>query len=388
MTAADGGRERVDAADDIRFEIRGRIGRVTLNRPRAINALTHDMVSRLQAALVSWAQDDTVAAVLIVGEGERGLCAGGDIVALYRDAVAGDDTEAAAYWRDEYVLNGYIARYPKPYIAIMDGIVLGGGIGVSAHGSHRIVTERSRLGMPETGIGFVPDVGGTWLLSHAPGELGTLLALTAGSMAAADAIALGFADAFVRSADLPELLSALEAEALDATSLDAVIGRFATDPGPVDLAAQRDWADDAFTGADLQEIIAQVRASGEVGATVADALAGKSPTAMSVALAALRRVAGMRTIEEALDQEYRVSLRAFAAPDFAEGVRAQVIDKDRDPHWRPARVDDVNPADVAAYFVSLDGRELALSPKTAPCAPQDTQAPDAQSSGATSEGRA
>jgi Enoyl-CoA hydratase/carnithine racemase len=358
-------------SDDILFEVRGHIGRITLNRPRAINALTHDMVVRLHRKLDAWAGDDEVRAVMITGAGERGLCAGGDIVSLYRDAVAGDVTEPAAFWRDEYRMNAAIARYQKPYIAIMDGIVLGGGIGVSAHGSHRIVTERSRLGMPETGIGFVPDVGGTWLLARASGDAGTMLALTAGSVSAADALALGLADAFVPSDRLPELVDRVEAEAVDVATLDAVIARFAGDPGPADVAGQRDWIDAAFAGASLGRIVERVAASEEPGAIAAsEALATKSPTAMAVTLAALRRTARMGSIEEVLDQEYRVSLRAFAAPDFAEGVRAQVIDKDRMPSWRPARIDDVAPDAVDAYFAPLGDGELALSPETASAVPE------------------
>lgn len=349
---------------DILFEVRGRIGRVTLNRPRAINALTHEMVVRLHSRLDAWADDEAIAAVLIDGAGERGLCAGGDIVSLYRDAVAGDDAGPAAFWRDEYLMNAAIARYPKPYAAIMDGIVLGGGIGVSAHGSHRIVTERSRLGMPETGIGFVPDVGGTWLLSHAPGETGTMLALTAGSMPAADAIAAGFADAFVPSDRLAELVGAIEAEVADAGTLNAVIERFAEDSGAPRFAGQREWIDEVFRGDSLAEIVARAAAGEKAGArAAAEAMSTKSPTAMAVALASLRRVADMGRIEQALIQEYRVSLRAFAAPDFAEGIRAQVIDKDRKPAWHPPAVEDVTSDAVDAYFAPLGEREreLALS---------------------------
>ncbi|MEO8908499.1 MAG: enoyl-CoA hydratase/isomerase family protein [Microbacteriaceae bacterium] len=363
----------VGANDDIQFAVRGRVGHITLNRPRILNALSHDMILRLHAALTAWAGDDDVAAVLIIGAGSRGLCAGGDIVALYPDAVAGDDTAPAAYWRDEYLLNGCIARYPKPYVAIMDGIVLGGGIGVSAHGSHRIVTDRSRLGMPETGIGFVPDVGGSWLLANAPGEIGTMLALSAGTVLAADAIALGFADTFVASDSLPALVAAIEAEAVDAATLDTVIARFAGDPGSAELLAQRGWIDAAFAGNDLGAILARVQASGEVGASAAEALARNSPTAMSVALAAVRRAARLSVIEEALDQEYRVSLRAFAAPDFAEGVRAKVIEKDQDPHWQPARVEAVDAEGLEAYFASLGRRELGLSAATAPAPPVTTK---------------
>jgi len=186
----------------------GRLGHIVLNRPKAINALTHTMVREILAVLAGWENDDGVAAVLLTGSGERGLCAGGDVVAIYRDALAGGSA-TAAFWADEYTLNARIARYPKPYVALMDGLVLGGGVGLSAHGSLRIVTERTRIGMPEVSIGFVPDIGGTWLLSRAPGELGTHLALTAGQASGPDAIVLGLAGYFVSSDRLPALAAAL-----------------------------------------------------------------------------------------------------------------------------------------------------------------------------------
>ncbi|HOB57822.1 MAG TPA: 3-hydroxyisobutyryl-CoA hydrolase, partial [Rhodoglobus sp.] len=198
---------------DVVITQRGRLGHVLLNRPQAINALTHEMVVQIAAALAAWATDDSVETVAISGAGERGLCAGGDVTAMYRSAVAeGADAgvEAAAFWADEYALNSAIAHYPKPYVALMTGVVLGGGVGVSAHGSHRVVTETTKLGMPEVTIGFVPDVGGTRLLARAPGELGTHLALTGGTMTGADAIALGFADWYVPSVALPALLDDLE----------------------------------------------------------------------------------------------------------------------------------------------------------------------------------
>lgn len=354
-------------------EVVGRIGRLTLNRPRALNALSHGMVRGIDRALVDWAQDERVAAVVILGAGERGLCAGGDVVALYADALAGDDTRAARFWRDEYVMNARIARYPKPYLAVMDGIVLGGGIGVSAHGSHRVVTERSTLGMPEATIGFVPDVGGSWLLAHAPGELGTLLGMSAGTMTAADAIALGFADTFVPSARLPELLRELEAGVQVAADVDRVLARFAADAGVPELPAQRAWADEVFRGEDARAILDRLAQREEPEARAAAArIADKSPTSIAVILAALRRQRSL-DLEEALDQEYRVTLRAFARHDFAEGVRAQVIEKDRTPRWDPPTLAGVTADDVAAFFAPLGDRELGLA--AAPRTPQEEGRP-------------
>ena len=191
------------------------IGHLTLNRPKAINALSHEMVGLMQAALDGWAGDDAVRVVVIDGAGERGLCAGGDVRALHDAAKAGDESLPATFWTEEYRLNSALSRYPKPVVGIMDGICMGGGVGITAHGSHRVVTERSKVGMPEVGIGFIPDVGGTYLLSRAPGELGTHLALTGAPVGGADAVLCGMADHYVPSANLPELVDALSSGAVD-----------------------------------------------------------------------------------------------------------------------------------------------------------------------------
>lgn len=343
------------AGPDILIEQRGRLGLITLNRPRAINALNHDMVRGMADALTRWADDDSVETVAITGAGERGLCAGGDIVSLYDDAVSGDGTASAEFWFDEYHLNAQIARYPKPIVAIQDGIVLGGGIGISAHASHRIVTERSKLGLPEVGIGFIPDVGATWLLSHTLGQLGTFVALTAGSVGAADAIAIGLSDTFVPSDSIPKLLGALET--MDAGEAIMLLAADAGDPA---LLAARSWIGDAFSAGSVPEILGRLRTAGEADADkAADAMMAKSPTALTITLESLHRAAELESLEDALDQEYRVSRRAHAAPDFAEGVRAQVIDKDRNPRWQP--LGDLDAAAIAAYFQPLDDHELGLA---------------------------
>ncbi|MDF1479325.1 enoyl-CoA hydratase/isomerase family protein [Leifsonia sp. H3M29-4] len=331
------------------FERRGRLGIATLNRPAALNALTHEMVVALQSQLDDWRDDDAVQAVALTGAGDRGFCAGGDIVAIYHDAREGG-TASVDFWRDEYVLNAAIARYPKPVVAFMDGIVLGGGIGLAAHASHRVVTERSSVGLPETTIGFVPDVGGTYLLSRAPGELGTHLALTAGSVGGADAIALGLADVFVPAERLPQLAATLEA-----ASPDEAISIVAITPPPSPLLAQRDWIDAAYAGDDLTTILERLDALGTPeAATAAQSIRRKSPTALLVTLAALRRARRLPDLESVLDQELRVSVHALSWPDLAEGIRAQVIDKDRTPAWRPASIDAVDPTDVQAAFAPLD----------------------------------
>ena len=341
-------------------ERRGRLGVMTLNRPRAINALDHAMVDAVSAALGAWADDDAIAAVLVTGAGDRGLCAGGDVVGMYRSAVDGTGA-AAAFWRAEYRMNAAIARYPKPYVAFMDGIVLGGGVGISAHGSHRIVTERTRIGMPETGIGFVPDVGGTRLLAHAPGELGTHAALTGGMFSGADAIALGMADAFVPSERLPGLAVALET-AGTAADVEAAIAAAAETPPPAELLAQRGWIDAAYAGDDVAAILGRLRDGEEAARAAGAVIETRSPTALAVTLRALRVAALDPTLDDTLRRDYRVGLHALGWPDFAEGIRAQVIDKDRSPRWRPASLADVDPAVVDAAFAPVDP-ELDLGPR-------------------------
>ncbi|MFI2780353.1 enoyl-CoA hydratase/isomerase family protein [Streptomyces sp. ALB3] len=338
----------------------GRVLHITLNRPRALNALTHSMVRGLDEALTLAAGDDAVTAVVIQGAGGRGLCAGGDIRTIYEDARAGRRA-SVDFWRDEYRLNARIAGFPKPYVALMDGIVMGGGVGVSAHGDVRVVTERSRVAMPETGIGFVPDVGGTWLLAAAPGELGTHLALTGRAVEAADALLCGLADHFVPSHRLPDLTSAL-ARCATRTEVTRTVRRYATDAPQGEFEAQRAWIDDCYAADTVEEIIGRLLSSGQPAAKeAAETLLAASPTALKVTLAAVRRAARLSGLEAALDQEFRVSCRAFAGHDLVEGVRARIIDKDRAPRWSPAGLDGVTAADVARYFEPLGDQELGLA---------------------------
>jgi enoyl-CoA hydratase len=277
-------------------------------------------------------------------------------VAIYEDIPAGGG-KTADFWQTEYRLNSLIARYPKPYVALMDGLVLGGGVGISAHGSVRVVTERTRMGMPETTIGFAPDVGGTLLLSRAPGEAGTHAALTGAHLSAADVLYLGLADHFVPSGRLAELTAALEDETAD----DAVV-RYSEAAPPSELEQQRDWVDSCYASDDAGEIVRRLRAYGSDAAAAADTIEAKSPTSVKVTLASLRRVRGL-TLDEALAQEYRVGLRFLAAPDFREGIRAQVVDKDRTPRWNPPTLAEVRPDEVDRFFEPLGGRELDLGVK-------------------------
>ncbi|MFJ9319586.1 enoyl-CoA hydratase/isomerase family protein [Streptomyces globisporus] len=353
------------------LETRGTCMHLTLNRPRALNALSHTMVRLLDEALARAERDEAIHSVLLSGAGGRGLCAGGDIRALHDDARA-SGRASLEFWRDEYRLNARIARFPKPYVALMDGIVMGGGVGVSAHAGIRVVTERSRVAMPETAIGFVPDVGGTRLLAAAPGELGTHLALTGRSVGAADAILCGLADHHVPAHLLPALTEALSEPAGPGASPADLVQRFATRPPVGELAVQRDWIDSCYAADTVEDIVRGLRESGVHEArTAADELLTKSPLALKVTLAAVRRSARLDSLEAVLDQEYRVSSRAFEHPDFVEGVRARIIDKDNDPQWKPGSLAEVDDQEVARFFAPLGPgeHELGLAPE-----PADTSA--------------
>ncbi|MFI1060216.1 3-hydroxyisobutyryl-CoA hydrolase, partial [Streptomyces olivaceus] len=250
-----------------------------------------------------------------------------------------------------------IAHYPKPYVAVMDGIVMGGGVGVSAHGSVRIVTERSRIAMPETGIGFVPDVGGTHLLALAPGELGTYLALTGAQIQAADALLCGLADQYMPSASLRSFV-----DDLAVLPVREALGRHVQDPPPGELAGRRGWIDSCFSAGTVEEIVQRLLVQdGPAPKETAETLLRKSPTALKVTLSAVRRARRLGPLERVLDQEYRVSLACLHAPDLVEGVRAQVIDKDRNPQWSPATLAEVTDADVERFFAPLGERELGLA---------------------------
>ncbi|MEU2223929.1 enoyl-CoA hydratase/isomerase family protein [Streptomyces sp. NPDC018347] len=343
-------------AEPVLLRVEGHTGYVTLNRPEALNALNHAMVHRVDAALTDWEHDPAVRTVVLTGAGERGLCAGGDIRGIHDDARAGDGAASAAFWRDEYRLNARIARYPKPYVAVMDGIVMGGGVGVSAHGAVRIVTERSLIAMPETGIGFVPDVGGTRLLGRAPGELGTHLALTGARIGAGDALLCGLADHYVPSTALPALLDDLA----HATVEDALARHVRPAPAG-ELAERRAWIDACYGAGTVEEIVQRLFAHGGVDAKeTAETLLTHSPTALKVTLAAIRRARRLGSLEEVLEQEYRVSCAALGTPDLVEGIRARIIDKDHAPRWSPATLAEVTDTDVARFFAPLDDRARGL----------------------------
>jgi enoyl-CoA hydratase len=338
--------------EDVLVNVENGIGLITLNRPRAINSLTHPMVTALSKVLADWEHDDNVRAVVLSGAGERGLCAGGDIVVIYHSAQA-DGSEARQFWYDEYLLNAQIGRFSKPYVALMDGFVMGGGVGVSAHGSVRVVTDTTKMAMPEVGIGFIPDVGGTFILSHAPGLLGHHAALTGAQFDGADAITLGFADHFVPHDKLPAFKDAIVAD-----GIDAALAAHTQEPPSSQLLAQRDWIDHCYAGNTVEDIVAALRGHDAGPANdAANLIASRSPISVSVALQAIRRAAKLDTLEDVLRQEYRTSVGALRSHDLVEGIRAQVIDKDRNPKWSPASLAAVTTADVEAYFAPAD-REL------------------------------
>ncbi|UWF77373.1 MULTISPECIES: enoyl-CoA hydratase/isomerase family protein [Microbacterium] len=320
------------------------LGRITLNRPRAINALDPEMIERITTALQDWRDDSDIQCVLIDGEGERGLCAGGDVRALYDQIVGGRTELTEAFFRAEYAMNAMIAEYPKPVVAFADGITMGGGIGLAGHAAVRIVTERSRLAMPETRIGFTPDVGGTWLLGRAPGRLGEYLGLTGTSMNAADAIYAGFADHYVPSDRLDALRDALAHRADPGTPNELVL-LFDETPEPSSLIAARSWVDDAFAADSVAEILDRLDAREEPDAAAAAAtLRELAPTGLAVTLDAVREARAMSGVREALEGEYRrVIWFVHHHPDLVEGIRAQLVDKDRQPKWQPASIAELAP---------------------------------------------
>lgn len=338
---------------DVLVSIKEGAGRITLNRPTALNALTHQMITEIHRALDGFAGNDRVSLIVIDAVGDRAFCAGGDIVMLYKTGKSQPEL-GRAFWRDEYRLNAAIARYPKPYVAILDGIVMGGGIGIGGHASHRVVTERSVLAMPETAIGFAPDVGGTRLLALAPGHVGEYLAMTGGRMSGADAIFAGFADYFVPSQKLAALIEALE------TSGDpASILRFAETPPTSELASNAKEIDAAFGASDAVAIMARLQGT-PFGEKTAAIIARNSPFSVAAALEAVRRVRQDPDIVSCLALEYRFSHRALENPNFYEGVRAAVIDKDRSPAWRPRTLAEVDPQAVQASLAPLGPHEWTL----------------------------
>jgi enoyl-CoA hydratase len=351
-----------DDGPDLIARREGGAGVIRLNRPKAINAVTLEMFRGIDRALDEFESDPAVGLILLEGAGERGLCAGGDIRTLWDSANEGSNL-GRILWREEYLLNARIAKLAKPYVAFMDGIVMGGGVGLSAHGAHRVVTERTRLSMPEVGLGFFPDVGGTWLLSHAPGETGTYFGLTGQPMTGPDAIYAGFADAVVSSRKLAALREALLdlGAGADSARVRAAIAGFATGEATSPVAAIRPRIDAWFAHGRMDDIVAALHRDGsELARSTLKALNEKSPRGLVVTLKLLRLARASATLEECLAREYRAALAVFASDDFREGIRAAVIDKDREPKWSPPRIEEVTPEMIAPYFASIGADELVF----------------------------
>ena len=340
----------------------GAVGVIRLNRPKAINAVTLEMFRDIDRALDEFEADPAVGVILLEGAGERGLCAGGDIRALYESSHDKGDL-GKILWREEYILNARIAKFQKPYVAFMDGIVMGGGVGLSAHSGHRVVTERTKLAMPEVGLGFFPDVGGTWLLSRSPGEIGTYFGLTGQTMNGPDAVYARFADAVVPSNKLAALRGALVDLRAGVSSADvrATIDRFATGETSGPVAAMQSQIDAWFAHDRMQDVVADLQRDGsELAQSTLKTLNEKSPRGMVVALKLLRLGRASSSLEQCLVREYRAALEVFASDDFREGIRAAVIDKDRNPKWSPPRIEDVTPEIVAPYFAEIGADELVF----------------------------
>jgi enoyl-CoA hydratase len=345
---------------DLIAQREGGCGVIRLNRPKAINAVTLEMFRDVDKALDAFEADPAVAVILLEGAGERGLCAGGDIRALWESSKVKGDL-GKILWREEYILNARIKKFPKPYVAFMDGIVMGGGVGLSAHSRHRVVTEKTKLAMPEVGLGFFPDVGGTWLLSRSPGEIGTYFGLTGQTMNGPDAVHAGFADLVVPSGELAALREVLTRAGQGITSREirTLIETFATDETAGPVAAMQSKIDRWFAYDRMEDIVAALQRDGsELALSTLKTLNEKSPRGMVVTLKLLRLARTARSLEECLVREYRAALEVFASDDFREGVRAAVIDKDRSPKWSPPRIEDVTPAMVAPYFAEIGADEL------------------------------
>jgi enoyl-CoA hydratase len=346
---------------EIFFERRGCAGIVTLNRPQALNAVTHGMVLSLWHWLEMWAHDSAVTRIVITASGQRAFSAGGDIRILHDLGRAGRQRDALPFWRDEYRLNALIKGYPKPYVALIDGIVMGGGVGVSIHGSHRVAGDRFVFAMPEVGIGFFPDVGATFVLPRMPGEIGTYCALTGDRLGIADAVGTGVATHHIPSRRFADVLEAL----CGPDAVDAVLAGFAAAPGHAQVLARRAMIDRVFAGDRVESILARLaREAGEAGPdgdwakATAATLNTKSPTSLKIALAQMRRGKAW-SFAQCMTAEFRIVSRIVYSHDFYEGVRAVIIDKDNRPSWRPAAIADVGDAEVEGYFVPLDA-ELTL----------------------------
>jgi enoyl-CoA hydratase len=351
----------VSDTEDILFGHAGGVGAVLLNRPHALNALTLGMYRQIDPMLRAWADDPEIHAVLIEGAGERAFCAGGDVRAVYEagKGIAGDPSFTSVFFAEEYRIIRRIHRYPKPYIAIIDGITMGGGAGVSVNGAFRIATERTMFAMPETGIGLFPDVGATRFLNLCPGHVGRYLGLTGARLGAADALYCGFATHFLSRERVLDVKAALTSivwqSGGELMQVTTCLKQFAADPGPAPLAARRAIIDRCFAGDTMETILDALERETidpDWAAETRAILLTKSPTSLRITLHQL--IVGQRfDLEEALRLEYRLTQHVMAAHDFYEGVRAALVDKDQKPRWQPGSLAEVDEAATEAYFAPL-----------------------------------
>ncbi len=348
---------------DILFERRGVAGLVTLNRPKALNAVTHGMVRALRRQLDAWMDDGAVTRVIVMANGERAFSAGGDIRALYDQGRTGKQAEALQFFAEEYSINNFIKRYPKPYVSLIDGIVMGGGVGISIHGSHRVAGDKYQFAMPEVGIGFFPDVGATWALPRLPGKTGTYLALTGERLRTADGVAAGAATHHVRSDRFADLRNAL----CGAVPVDAVLAAFAEPAAAGEVTQLRPAIDRWFAAATVEEILSGLDGEAGSGSTqaawarkTADTMRTKSPLSLKIALEQMKRGAEC-AFDECMRMEFRIVSRVVYGHDLYEGVRAVIVDKDNAPRWQPASIAAVTDAEVERHFAPLGKDELVLS---------------------------
>jgi enoyl-CoA hydratase len=335
--------------DDILIEKRGALGLITLNRPKALNALTEPMVDAMQIALLAWAQDPEVRAVAIRGVGGRAFCAGGDIRLMHELGTTGRLDEALRFWASEYRLNAFIHNFPKPYIALIDGIVMGGGVGVSLHGSHRLAGPNYLFAMPEVGIGFFPDVGASYALPRLPGATGAWLAITGDRIRRADALALGLATHSIAAGSEDAIIAALET----GEGIESIAARHGEAPGDAPHLDKRFEIDRHFSRDSIAEVVASLERSDESFAVAALAtMRTKSPMSMAIALEQVKRGRSL-SFQEAMVMEFRIVSRITRDPDFYEGVRALIIDKDNAPVWQPSTIAALDPARIAAHFAPL-----------------------------------
>lgn len=341
---------------DILIRKTGRLGRITLTRPKALNALTWQMVNALSEALPRFAADDDIAMLVIDAEGDKAFCAGGDIAGIYHAMVAGEYDEPRRFWRAEYPVNKALFEFPKPVATFMQGFTMGGGVGLGCHASHRVVGDTSRMAMPECGIGLIPDVGGSLLLARAPGRLGEYLGITGHRMKAGDAILAGFADYYIPEEAWPGLISRLE-ETGDWNEIDRVA---APAPAP-ELEAQTTDINEHFGGETLRDILRSLDHKGDDWALkTREALNRLCPISMACTVELVHRARLRDRMDEALKAEYRFGHRIVELGDFREGIRAAIIDKDKSPKWRHARPEDPTPAEVSAMLRPLGADELKL----------------------------